>query len=651
MSVNVRLEAFYALGRVKLVSEDVLSQSLSKRVLGSVKEKKPLARFSTKNYEVHASSAAGAFVHGLEDEFSEVRQASCHSLCQHVTLSVQFASEAVTLMMDVLNDDSVLVRLEVMETLHHMVTFDCLKMQQAQMQMLLSTLADKSPQIRVGAVNILGSMKYPNMEMLKLSVESLLGGLEMYPQFNSAGEKLEFDGPRVIGLVVMAISASLSHEACFQQFQPRIFSYVAVFYERISLALGDSVDKDTLLTYLSSHGESGYASKDRDRVLGGVEGSSLNTNVIQLARSIVISSPKTGHNVSKIQSPCVSIRTWQQEPMEISKSVKLSFASIKSSWLMITSGCKSEALKALRSCKEELEFTMAESLEYAGSSAFGLQYICVVKLLTKLWEYHLPTRKHFHGMGQGDIALVKLDRVLLELRYRFMGLSKEDELHLLELVILGYLLRPSRFQLCCHTSKKLATAVSQAVLFSKVEFVVASDFVNHLTEISQDNIASINEVLYSPLHLKKLLDSFSLKDFAHLERIRHKKAELLIPGFDGENPLTFIPGLPVGIPLDITVHNATSKDRLWLILSLDESSEFVYLDLDDHGDCEQALRIVCTAPFYRTPNAVAFTLRISVGMECLSEDLHRVKVHGGPRHPLTHLCREKEVYLTVQTKC
>lgn len=67
--MEVRLEAFDALGKIGLVSEDILLQTVSKKVLGMNKEKiyKPI-----EGLEISASGAAGAFVHGLEDEFSEV---------------------------------------------------------------------------------------------------------------------------------------------------------------------------------------------------------------------------------------------------------------------------------------------------------------------------------------------------------------------------------------------------------------------------------------------------------------------------------------------------------------------------------------------------------------------------------------------------
>lgn len=70
--MEVRIEAFIALGKVVMVSEDILLQTLSKKVLGVNKEKRSLGQSCGENFETLASSAAGAFVHGLEDEFFEV---------------------------------------------------------------------------------------------------------------------------------------------------------------------------------------------------------------------------------------------------------------------------------------------------------------------------------------------------------------------------------------------------------------------------------------------------------------------------------------------------------------------------------------------------------------------------------------------------
>lgn len=72
MSMEVRVEAFDALGKINVVSEDILLQTLSKRVLVITKEKSSLGQCPAEQFEILASNVAGVLVHGLEDEFYEV---------------------------------------------------------------------------------------------------------------------------------------------------------------------------------------------------------------------------------------------------------------------------------------------------------------------------------------------------------------------------------------------------------------------------------------------------------------------------------------------------------------------------------------------------------------------------------------------------
>ena len=80
--MEVRVAAFDALGKIAVVSEDILLQTLSKRMLGITKEKKYLGQCSAKrksfdlciakHFDRQACVAAGTFLHGLEDEFYQV---------------------------------------------------------------------------------------------------------------------------------------------------------------------------------------------------------------------------------------------------------------------------------------------------------------------------------------------------------------------------------------------------------------------------------------------------------------------------------------------------------------------------------------------------------------------------------------------------
>ena len=65
-----------------------------------------------------------------------MRKSACLSLHKLIILSAEFAGRTLDLLMDMLNDNSMVVRLEALETLHHMGTSDCLNVQEMHMHMV-----------------------------------------------------------------------------------------------------------------------------------------------------------------------------------------------------------------------------------------------------------------------------------------------------------------------------------------------------------------------------------------------------------------------------------------------------------------------------------------------------------------------------------
>lgn len=77
MDMNVRVSAFDALGKMQMVSEDLLMQSLSKKALESTKKRNYPGHYTVKLLRIPASAAAFTFVHGLQDEFHETISLLC----------------------------------------------------------------------------------------------------------------------------------------------------------------------------------------------------------------------------------------------------------------------------------------------------------------------------------------------------------------------------------------------------------------------------------------------------------------------------------------------------------------------------------------------------------------------------------------------
>ncbi|XVE76627.1 hypothetical protein DITRI_Ditri12bG0188600 [Diplodiscus trichospermus] len=652
MSIEVRREAFDAMGKIGLVSEDILLQTLFKKVLGINKDKiyKPIEGF-----EISASAAAGAFIHGLEDEFSEVRISACYSLRALTVFSLQFAGEALNLLMDMLNDDSTLVRLQALDTMHHMATSDHLKVEEMHMHTFLNTLFDNSSVIRSATRKILKLAKLPKLEFFRLCIDGLLGNLETYPQDEvdvfsvlfhigrnhgkftvrmieevspqvepASGGKLGFDTTRVAAFLVLAISAPLSDEKDVRGIPPRIFSYAVTWLGRISFALSDVMDQETLLAYLSECSRSSTIS--------------LADFKIKEALPTVKGMPAS-HGAYELG-----------EHGELRKFVNLIFRKVKELWSLVQLGCTNEALKSIRECKEEVASFTTKSPGSAGAVAFALQYLQVTKLLAAVWERLMPVKKlNPYGVGKPELLLAKLDRRIREIRNRFNGLSKRDELQILDLEVVACLLRLSEINICCYDTamKRLSSAISRVEFLHDEAPVEPSHFIVEAKKSLLDAGSPRGGSTCKPLVFKKLVESFSLQQFVLCGSPRYMTAELEVPGNDSENPLPFIPGIPASIPLAITLHNVLSENRLWVRISMsEESTQFLFLDLNQIRSSDEVREFTFVAPFYQTPGAISFTLKACIGIECWGENVyHQVKGFGGPKRELAYLCPEKEIYL------
>ncbi|XP_065871773.1 protein SIEL isoform X2 [Euphorbia lathyris] len=633
MSLMVRVEAFNSLGKIKMVSEDILLQTLSKKVLSIMKEKKPYHLHIAKRVEILASNAAGAFVHGLEDEYYE----------------------------------------------------------------FVGSLVDNHVLIRSSARKIFKLARLPYLEFFRLCVDGLLENLEKYPQdevdifsvlfhmgrshgnfaaniIDEVSQEIEpvsdgnlgLDGARVAAYLVLSISVPLSCDKAGQSIPPRLFSYAVILLGRISSALGDIMDQNTLLAYLiqcsrssSPHrrlevdGEElslheGYADVSTD---AGRDGSNHSATPLNLA----------GNETSEIQSMMLYESSdvgksqgerQAEEHNQMKESMNCILAKVKDIWLLVQSRCMDEALKILRVCEEELEMlSSSSSPESFSALAFTKEYLKVIKLLAKIWGqivWKVRTRK----TGELEFLFQKLERTLRKIRCQFIRFSKEEELYVLELSLVAHILRLWKVEYCCcyfATLKKLSTTIAHIEFVHEETSTEVSNFLMEVKKTLQEAAANYS---VGGSHFIKLVNDYALKEFRMMrgELMRHIYAALDVLDNDSEHPIPFISGLPVAIPLEITLHNVLSETRLWLRMAMNEEEliQFVFLDNVNilGGAYDDAMKFNFVAPFYQTKAASSITLTVSIGMECMFEDIHlHRRSYGGPNRPLVYLCPDIQVYL------
>ncbi|XP_019162591.1 PREDICTED: protein SIEL isoform X2 [Ipomoea nil] len=684
MSVNVRIEAFHSLGNVEMVSHDILLQTLSKKASAAMKEKNFPGQLTAKSLKLPASNAAFAFVHGLEDEFHQVRSSACRALQRLTILSADFAGGAVNLLMDVLSDDSLDVRLQALETMHSMARFDHLKVQEAHLNKFVGTLLDSDVLIRSAARRVLKLTKLRTLALFRLCIDGLIKNLELYPQDEadvfsvlfsvgqkhgkfvvsmmrevsrmiepSFGGKLSFDNVRTASLLVLAISAPVSLERHICSIQPRIFSYAVTILGRISRGLADVMDQSNLLTYLSHCSRFTFASaaeffNGEECDLPAEEGDAY---LIQRDDAFLEDCSEKVLELQRANSRQLEFNLGT--PDKGGNCITLILQKVTEIWPLLELGLMDGVSNILRGLKAELRRLRSNS-RFGDELIFILNYLDAIELLGRLWARLIFPRKFYsYQMGDWRLLFENLDMILKEMRYRFIGLTKEDEFHVLELKLVADTAKLCKLEAGCqyNTTKKLHSSVSLAQQLHEEGSISLSSFVTELQKALNEINMSGSATMENPFSLLSSLKQFKLRQLVLPGKLKYIEAEMDVQGTDFQNPLPFIPGLPVGISLAITVHNVSVEKRLWIKMSLEEKmTQFAFLDLRELGGDDEVRKFTIVAPFYKTPRARCFSLRVCIVIECSSDCSQMPRNCGGPKHDIAYICEEKEVFFSMVVK-
>ncbi|CAN8270006.1 unnamed protein product [Cochlearia groenlandica] len=681
MSVEVRVEVFKAFGKIGTSSERVILQTFSKKVLKDAKGKKPQNNVLIESSDV--SAAAGIFIHGFEDEFYEVRKAAVASFHSISVNSIKLPDEAVYLLMDMLYDDYMVVRLKALEALNHIADLGNLKIQETYLPAFLDAIVDTSENVRLTARSILKLVKLPDLKLVNKCVDGILKSLEMYPQdesgilstlfhfglnhanfvvsmvkrFNemletASGNKSEFNSLQISASLMLIISSPLSNKQSITSIPPWAFSYSLSMLGKFSCALVDMMDQDTLLAYLA-HCSIFSHSPEMEFKKGDIF-----LHAYRQPNSVLVGNPVVQPSTCiATESKTIASEAEPENRNRESNSVNLILMKIKTAWLLSQSGCSKEALLALRACKQELATLAAKSSVSDGALEFTCHYVHVIELLVQVWP-HFERSRQITSRRSGELEplMEEVETKLLDMRCRFTGMSTEESL-VMELVIFTCLLRLYKSEICCRHSymKKLSSTVSRLELQHEEQCTKPSDFITETKKSLQEIEDTTTTTVISCsrlLHLIKTFNCFSPEQFTFSSNIKCVSAELEVPDNGPYNPISFVAGLPVAIPCEITLLNVSKDICLWLRISRgDETCQFIHLEpnLYDAGDREEK-RFMFNAVVYLTPRAVAFTVRISVGIECLFEDFCHKNRRYGPKHPVAYSCKEKEVHFSLLSR-
>ncbi|KAL0133799.1 hypothetical protein PUN28_001044 [Cardiocondyla obscurior] len=171
LSPRVRASAMSLLGTMKSVSRRYIEQAL---------DKKQKIIDADKPEVEEKSGSCGAFIHGLEDEFLEVRTAAVEALCMLSLEQPSISRISLDFMVDMFNDEIQDVRLRAIESLKKMSA--SVTLQEDQLETILGALEDFSGEVREGLHAMLAASHLATTNCLYMCVNRLLDNLTRYPQ-------------------------------------------------------------------------------------------------------------------------------------------------------------------------------------------------------------------------------------------------------------------------------------------------------------------------------------------------------------------------------------------------------------------------------------------------------------------------------------
>ncbi|CAH1723711.1 integrator complex subunit 4 [Aphis gossypii] len=205
ISYRIRTQAAKLLGSFLSVSTNVLLKTLDQTLMSNLRRKRTsiervweclakgtamMSALSTKDtpqemldaqqVSLVSTGASGAYLHGLEDEFLEVRIATISSMCSLATRHSEFAVIAMEFLVDMFNDEIEEVRLIAIESLVKLSYASGLR--DDQVEIILAVIEDSSSVVREGLHNIFASFELLNQEGLMMCTNRLIESLKKYPE-------------------------------------------------------------------------------------------------------------------------------------------------------------------------------------------------------------------------------------------------------------------------------------------------------------------------------------------------------------------------------------------------------------------------------------------------------------------------------------
>ncbi|XP_072333545.1 integrator complex subunit 4 isoform X2 [Scyliorhinus torazame] len=536
----VRVQAAKLLGSMRQVSVQFLEQTLDKKLMSDLKRKRsaherakelytsgefssgrkwgddaPKEAVDTYTVNLINSGACGAFVHGLEDEMYEVRNAAVESLCMLAQASASFAEKCLDFLVDMFNDEIEEVRLG---SIHALRKISChIRLREDQLDTVLAVLEDSSRDIREALHELVCYTNVSTKDGIHLALVELLKNLAKYPtDRNSIWKCLKYLGSRHPTLVLPLVPELLSTHPYFDTPEPDMDdpAYIAV----LVLVFNAAKTCPTMSALFSDHTFRHYA---------------------YLRDSL-------SHLVPALQLP-------GRKMVTVSDSTKLALSEDSSRHFVQQSLDRVQNIQHLdaQGAQDLLKLTIRDlqrlgelQPELAGIAEFSATYLeCQLLLMKslqeKLWNVAAPLYLKQNAMAAA--AAKKILEHTYKLEFLYSGLESRH------VAIIHHMrLQAKALQLI------LTARTTRGYFASELQYLQES-FVEKLLEVMPRLLAC------KPAEVVKILQTtLRHSNFLLLElpaQVHRASATIIEPTGESDNPLRFTSGLVVALDVDATLEH------------------------------------------------------------------------------------------------
>nr|XP_049698086.1 integrator complex subunit 4-like [Helicoverpa armigera] len=585
LCMQVRALACTLLGTTRAVSDRFLLQTLDKQLMSNMKKKRtahergaelvrsgawasgrrwaddaPGQLLHSATVQLLPGGAAGAFVHGLEDELCEVRTAAVDAVCQLSMENAVFATTSLDFLVDMFNDEIEDVRLRAIDSLtriaHHIV------LREDQLETILGALEDYSMDVREGLHRMLGSCTVASKTCLEMCIDKILENLKRYPQDKrSTFRCVQRLGSSHASLVLPLTTRLLAVHPFFDMPEPDVEdpAYMCV----LILVLNAAQHCPTMLPLFEDHTIKHYTY--------------LRDTMPHLVPYLPIGDAQRS-SAEKIESAMddTAVRRFFDSVLQHIDNTALS---------------NSVRLNMLQSAEEQLNKLAEMEPGVSGAAQFTMVFArCVLALHAAL---HSPAGPPAH-------ALTHLTTDCLRLQHQFSGVSEQDNAFVWQLA-----LRVSAARLCAAAAPARLTgsAVTPAAGAGVAAALSAAAALTHHAELLDRLLASAGvepdpftiavfrqlsmNADHKPAALARavmpLLQSAPLPVIPKPNiNIRMCTAHILEPAADNDTVVRFSAGLVAGVALEAEVLRVKTPRLLRVRVAYPDTRAHALVPPPDH---------------------------------------------------------------------